>query len=143
MDILSKGVNALLKCIDEPQYEALVELHARACASSGVMRMLSAIDPILMEGRAIMYNRRTPVHADTQDPFRGWAVMITFGEFATGGTLHIPRLSLRIRYLPGDVVVLRGRLLEHEVEEWGLGQRVSIAHFTHESLWRYFGMVCP
>ena len=143
MDILSRGINKILESIDKPQYDALVALHEVACHHSGVMKMLSSIDPLLMEGRAIMYNRKTPPHADRQDPYRGWAVMITFGNFTTGGTLYIRRLRLRIRYLPGDVVVLRGRLLEHEVEEWGLGQRVSIAHFTHESLWRHFGMVCP
>jgi hypothetical protein len=49
-----------------------------------------------MEGRAIMYNRQTP-----------------------GGDLYIPRLKLRIRYLPGDMVVLRGRILPHEVRAWG------------------------
>jgi hypothetical protein len=96
--------------------------------------MLSSIDSLMMEGRAIMYNRKTPAHADRQDPLKGWAVMITFGRFISGGTLYIRRLRFRLRYLPGDVVVLRGRLLDREVEEWGLGQRVSIAHFAHESL---------
>lgn len=89
MDILSKGVNKLLESIDKLQYDALVALHQAACMSSAVMRMISSIDPLLMEGQAIMCNRQTPPHADRQDSYRGWAVMITFGKFISGGSLYI------------------------------------------------------
>lgn len=96
-----------------------------------------------MEGRAIQFNRQTPLHPDRQDPRKSWASMITFGKFTTGGELCVPRLNLEMRYLPRDAVVLRGRLLPHEVKAWGPGQRLSIAHFTHESLWQSYGMECP
>lgn len=69
--------------------------------------------------------------------------MITFGNFTEGGECYIKRLKLRIRYLPGDAIIIRGRILAHEVEEWGPGQRVSIAHFTHTALWESEGMRCP
>jgi hypothetical protein len=29
------------------------------------------------------------------------------------------------------------------VEVWEGGQRISVVYFTHESLWRDFGLVCP
>jgi hypothetical protein len=136
-------MNEVMKFVDEPQYEALKKLREEATKRLPYLAGLQASDPLFMEGRAIMFNRQTPVHPDRQDPFKAWATMITLGKFSQGGSLYIPRLKLRIRYLPGDVVAIRGRILPHEVEAWGDGQRVSIAHFTHESLWRLFGMSCP
>ena len=55
----------------------------------------------------------------------------------------IERLRLHILYLPGNAIIICGRILPHEVEEWGPGQRISIAHFTHSSLWKSEDMTCP
>lgn len=67
--------------------------------------------------------------------------MIAFGAFTKGGHCYIKRLKLRILYLPGDAIIIPGRI--HEVEEWGPGQRISIAHFTHTSLRESEGMTRP
>jgi hypothetical protein len=143
MRSLSLVVNKVLETIDKNQFEALESLHTRICQRYPVVEALSSIDPLKMEGRAIMYNRKTPSHIDRLDPLRSWATMITFGEFKEGGECYIKRLRLRLRYLPGDAIVIRGRILPHEVEEWGAGQRISIAHFTHTSLWKSEKMDCP
>jgi hypothetical protein len=143
LEILSHGVNATLEAIDNVQYKALVELRQKAEVQNPFVKAFGCFDSLAMEGRAIMYNRQTPVHPDRQDPFTSWATMITLGTFCEGGDLYIPRLKLQICYLPGDMVVLRGRILPHEVMAWGVGQRISIAHFTHQSLWDSFEMSCP
>lgn len=143
MRSLSLLVNVVLEKIDPNQYEALKTLHTKIIQRSPAVRAISSIDPLLMEGRAIMFNRKTPSHTDRLDPLRAWATMITFGNFTEGGECYIERLRLRIRYLPGDAIIIRGRILAHEVEEWGPGQRISIAHFTHSSLWESEGMTCP
>ena len=143
MQSLSLLVNTLLEKIDPSQFEALKTLHTKICRRYPAVQAMSSIDPLLMEGRAIMFNRKTPPHTDSLDPLRAWATMITFGNFTQGGECYIKRLRLRIRYLPGDAIIIRGRILEHEVEEWGPGQRISIAHFTHSSLWTSEDMTCP
>lgn len=143
MKSLSLLVNTILEKIDKNQFEALASLHAKISQRYAVVAALSSIDPLIMEGRAIMFNRKTPSHTDRLDPFHAWATMITFGNFSEGGECYIKRLKLRIRYLPGDAIIIRGRILAHEVEEWGFGQRISIAHFTHTALWKSEGMTCP
>ena len=143
MQSLSMVVNVLLEKIDNNQFEALKSLLTKICSRSSAVRALTSIDPLMMEGRAIMYNRKTPLHTDRLDPLRGWATMITFGNFSEGGDCYIERLKLRIRYHPGDAIIIRGRILPHEVEEWGPGQRISIAHFTHTSIWESEDMICP
>jgi hypothetical protein len=143
MQSLSLLVNAILEKIDKNQFEALASLQTKISTQYPVVKALSSIDPLIMEGRAIMFNRRTPTHTDRLDPVRAWATMITFGKFSEGGECYIKRLKLRIRYLPGDAIIIRGRILAHEVEEWGSGQRISIAHFTHTALWESEDMTCP
>ncbi|KAF9026918.1 hypothetical protein BDZ89DRAFT_952584 [Hymenopellis radicata] len=95
-----------------------------------------------MEGRAIQFNQTTPNHADRLDPPKGWAVIVVLGHVRSG-TLFFPRLNLRVRYVSGVGVALRGRLLKHKVEVWEGNQRISIAHFTHLGLWNFYGVVCP
>jgi hypothetical protein len=143
MKSLSLLVNTILEKIDKNQFEALASLHAKISQRYTVVAALSSIDPLMMEGRAIMFNRKTPSHTDRLDPLHAWATMITFGNFSKGGECYIKRLKLRIHYLPGDAIIIRGRILAHEVEEWGSGQRISIAHFTHTALWASEGMTCP
>ncbi|KAF8220968.1 hypothetical protein L208DRAFT_1061082, partial [Tricholoma matsutake] len=142
MAVLSNGINAILEYVDKVQYDSLCCLMEAMSKDNPMVKMMLSIDPLVMEGCAIMYNHQTPEHSDTKDPLPAWAVMITFGKFVVGGCLFVQRLCLCIQYLPGDVIVIRGRLLPHEVEEWGLGQRISIAHFTHKSLWKQCGMTC-
>jgi hypothetical protein len=89
-----------------------------------------------------MWNRQTPLHGDLADPLKSWVVLLVLGKF-TKGHLWIPKLQLRLFYEPGTIVIFRGHLLPHEVECWEGGQRVSIVHFTHQSLWDEFGMECP
>src|SRR5882762_6030811 len=65
------------------------------------------------------------------------ALLFAFGEHQ-GGYVFLPHLGLRVRLQPGDVVPLRGRVVPHQIEEW-VGQRITIPHFTHSSLWRALG----
>jgi hypothetical protein len=143
LSYLSEAVNAALQAIDPTQYQALCNMRRAAHERNPLARSLSTIDPLVMEGRAIMYNRQTPLHLDLQDPFTAWAVLVVLGKFDKGGCMYIPRLKLRIRFLPGDLIIIRGRILPHEIEAWSGGQRISIAHFTHKSLWDVFGLTCP
>lgn len=139
---LSIRVNSALRTIDEKQFNALTMLAQRAGERYPHVKAIAVIDPLVMEGRAIQFNRQTPKHADRLDPPNGWAFIVVLGT-VTSGTMYFPRLNHRVRYVSGDAVALRGRLLQHEVEAWDGGQRISIAHFTHAALWKEFGMECP
>jgi hypothetical protein len=140
--VLSHKINSWLKYLDPQQYMALEQLRRAVHERYPFAKAINSIDPLLFEGRAIMWNRQTPLHGDKTDPIRSWVVLVVLGKFRKGH-LFIPRLNLRLFYEPGTVIILRGHLLPHEVEAWEGGQRISMAHFTHESLWREFNMECP
>jgi hypothetical protein len=134
--------NQLLQALDPAQYKALEELKQAARKKYPCISALDSIDPLLQEGKAIMWNRQTPYHVDGADPKNAWVTLMTLGEF-TGGDLLFPSLNLRLKYEPGTIILFKGRRFPHVVESWEGGQRISIVHFTHESLWKEFGMTCP
>jgi hypothetical protein len=138
----SLRINYLLKYLDCKQYAALQELKQAVHSKYAFAKALDSIDPLLMEGRAIMWNRQTSLHLDATDPVRAWVALVVLGEF-TEGYLWIPILNLQMWYEPGTILLIRGHILPHEVEAWVGGQRVSIVHFTHQSLWDEFELVCP
>ena len=137
----SHRINSLLELIDPSQHKALTELRKAVHAKYAFARALDSVDPLLFEGRAIMWNRQTRLHADSTDPIRAWVCLFVLGKFKKG-YLFIPRLNLRLSYEPGTIIFIRGHILPHEVEAWEGGQRVSIVHFTHQSVWDEFNMTC-
>ncbi|KDQ62458.1 hypothetical protein JAAARDRAFT_44817 [Jaapia argillacea MUCL 33604] len=139
LSITSRRINSLIKEVDPSYYSQLEALQSQVLKKYAFAKALKAIDPLLMEGRAIMFNRKTPRHLNHADPPGSWAILFVTGVF-TVGYLFIPQLNLRLQYRPGDVVMLRGRELAHEVEAWVGGQRISVAHFTHQSIWDEHGL---
>lgn len=105
-------------------------------------KAMDAIDGLMWEGRSLQYNRQTPLHPDSTDPPQAWVALVAFGRF-TKGFLWIPRLNLLLFYGPGSIIFLRGHILPHEVLAFEDGQRVSIAHFTHQSLWEEMDISLP
>ncbi|KZP12624.1 hypothetical protein FIBSPDRAFT_754606 [Athelia psychrophila] len=99
---------------------------------------MCAIDPLIYEGREILFNRVSGEHADIQDPPFGWAILAAFGN-NTPVILKLPQLNLHMSFGPGDVIAIRGRVLKHSTTPWASGQRIVIPHFTHSSSWTSFG----
>ncbi|KAK7016253.1 hypothetical protein R3P38DRAFT_3203035 [Favolaschia claudopus] len=112
--LISHRVNCLIDEIDQTHSAQLQELHASACKRYRFYDILGTKDPLYMEGCELMYNRQTPLHADKSDPKNGWAVLVVVGPF-TGGDLFIPCLNLQMRYTHGTMIMVRGKLLPHEI----------------------------
>ena len=140
LEPLSRKINAGLKIVDCEFFDNISHLQEVACKKHASLRLWQGVDPLLFEGRELLYNRCSGPHKDSQDPPLGYAVLFTAGTYTSGGSLVVKKLKLRIRLLPGDAIFLRGRVLEHEIEPWDGGQRISIPHFTHTSLWRDLGL---
>lgn len=133
---LSRRVNAALKIADPTFHKQLDELRKQVEAHEAAADALNKIDPLLFEGREIIFNRHSDYyHRDSQDPQLGYVALYAAGDFK-GGLLDIPDLKLKVRLEPGDLVLFRGRVLRHKIGRWNKGQRISIPHFTHTSLWR-------
>ena len=138
--VLSGRLNQVLELLDPNAASQYKEFREAAEEALPYLRAFAAVDPLYWLGRVILFNSRTPPHQDNSSPPAEWTPLHAGGDFSQGGTLFINDLNLRIRYLPGDLIFFRGRLLSHEVEPWEGGQRISAAYFTHDSLWKQLGL---
>jgi hypothetical protein len=138
--MLSMKVNETVRRVDPIFFQSLKELHEKATAKHPSLAAWTSVDPILFEGRELLFNRLSGPHWDSQDPKLAYAGLFAAGNFTSGGRVHFPGLNLKVRLLPGDFVLLQGRVMQHEIEGWEGGQWISIPHFTHTSLWRDCGL---
>jgi len=136
--LITERLNNVLSILDPAAAFQYEQLQAVATENLDYLRAIRTLDPSYWQGRVILFNRQTPWHRDTRNPPAEWTPLHAAGNFTRGGSLYIHDLKLRLRYLPGDLIFLRGRLLSHSVEPWEGGQRISAAYFSHESFWRYF-----
>ena len=134
-------MNEALSVIDPNAFLAHQDLREKLIEAYPYVRGRAAIDPILFQGRSIIFNHATPNHLDRQDPPIRWTPLIVFGNFHSGGSLIIRRLGLRMSFKPRTCIWLRGRVLPHEIEAFHGGQRISIAHFCHDSVWTKMGLL--
>lgn len=128
-----------MRIADPAFYENLELLRKKVEAKFAIGATMNHEDPLLLEGRELLFNWKSGLHRDSQDPQLGYAGLFAAGSF-TGGDLELPELKLRIRLQPGDLVLIRGRVLKHGIQEWDGGQRICIPHFTHTDLWTHFGL---
>lgn len=140
LETLSWHINEGIRLLDQPLYDGLTLLRQRSEDRHPILKALNHIDPLLLEGREIYFNRQSGLHTDSHDPPKGFAVLTVAGGPFTGGYLRVPQLRVRLRLHPGDLIYLRGRILKHEIEPWEGGTRIAMPHFTHTSLWREAGL---
>jgi hypothetical protein len=136
---ISHRVNAAIKAVDPQHYACADDLRRKIGERFSFARGLNALDPLVMEGKEILYNVSMGPHFDRTDPPLGWGVDCAFG-YHKGGHFICPQLGLRIRFEPGDMLMLRGRMVKHSVEPWTGGQRISMPHFSHSATWRMMRM---
>lgn len=132
---LSRRVNEAVKIADPIFHEQLSELREQVEAHEALADAMNKMDPLLFEGRKIIFNGLSDYHQDSQDPQLGFVALYAAGDFK-GGLLYLPELKLKVRLEPGDLVLFR-HVLRHKIGEWDNGQRISIPHFTHTSLRRH------
>lgn len=138
--VTAQRLNQVLRLLDPKAADQYEKLREAAIRAHSYLRAFNALDPSYWMGRAILFNSQTPPHRDKKIPPAEWTALHAGGKFTKGGCLYVRELKLRIRYLPGDLIFIRGWFLTHEVELWEGGQRISVAYFTHESLWKQFGL---
>lgn len=124
--------------IDPTAHRAYTQARDQLCKMA-CFESIAAVDYMLFHGRSIIFNRATPRHIDSNDVPEGWAVLLALGDF-DGGELYLPNLGIAIPFPPGALIFIRGGILPHEILAFRGGQRISIAHFVHESVFRHVGV---
>jgi len=89
--------------------------------------------PTAASGVSVIANRASVCHVDTKGSKEWYDFLLTAGTYKECG-FCLPDLQLQLKYLPGTVVALNGRILRHEVLEWKGGDRVCYAHWTRPNV---------
>lgn len=142
LSIITSYVMGAFEQLDPVQHQKMAQLYdwrLRKVASSAAM---AGVDPgMFFEGREMQFNRYSLPHFDTNDPSWAWAIIIYFGTFPTC-SLKFRQLKLKVTLRPGDMVIMRGRDVLHEVCDWLKGERHLLVHFTHHTLWKAADIEC-
>ncbi|CAE6521632.1 unnamed protein product, partial [Rhizoctonia solani] len=77
-----------------------------------------------------------------EDTIKGWTPLDLAGTCKTG-CLALPGLRIKFNYRPGDIILVRGRLIKHGVVDWeGDGNHIFTTSFNHYTEWE-LGEVQP
>jgi hypothetical protein len=121
----------------------LTHLALAAAATEAKARLLSqphtfestSLWPSIFTGIAVIVNRLTPEHKDSGGMHLWYDLLVSAGD-AKGVVLKMPELGAEIRYKPGTIVLLCGKSLIHSVDSWGEGDRICLAHFLKENVFK-------
>jgi hypothetical protein len=94
--------------------------------------------PSIFTGISVMTNRVTPTHLDGKGEHSGYDCLVSIGT-ANAAELNLADLGAVFPYPPRTVVFLTGRVLKHEVKEWGDGDRTCYAHWTRQAVFKKYG----
>lgn len=108
LHLLSKKINDAISLVDPQFFSALSQLSEVSKAKHSSLAIWATVDPLLMEGRELLFNWLSGRHRDSKDPPLAYAGLYTAGNFTSGGSLYIPGLKLCVHLLPGDFVLLWG-----------------------------------
>ena len=89
--------------------------------------------PTAASGVSVIANRASVCHVDAKGSKEWYDFLLTAGTYKEYW-FRLPDLQLRLKYLPGTVVALNGRILRHKVLEWKGGDRVCYAHWTRPNV---------
>jgi len=93
-------------------------------------------------GISVISNRASICHLDVNGHKEWYDILVSAGTYKRCW-FRLPDLDLRLKYLPGTVVALNGRILRHEVVEWEGGDRVCYAHWVRPTLLHALSLPLP
>lgn len=94
---------------------------------------IAALWSSVFTGVAVIANHVTPSHTDRGGHPAWYDTLLNIGTCPTA-TFQLPDLGTTFSYPPGTVISLCGNILKHQVENWGLGDRVCYAHFMRNAV---------
>ncbi|KAJ7186676.1 hypothetical protein C8R46DRAFT_1024702 [Mycena filopes] len=98
-------------------------------------------DPLVFEGREIFMNCETPEHYDTADT-NSWALFIASGN-TRKTKLVTSKMGFTCCYKPGNIIAICGKRVAHTIPKFKDRQHISMACFTHQTLWDQANVEVP
>jgi hypothetical protein len=132
-------MNLVVCATHEDQFQASVRGMAQIKQLNGdVVRDSLKKWPSIFTGHSWIINRKTPAHRDSGGFISGFDYLSIFGTASS--IIKLWDINITAQYNPGTVVALPGKVLVHEVERWGEGDRVCVARWIRGRLLKMHGV---
>lgn len=105
-------------------------------SSDPVMRKWACCWESVYTATTVVSSRTAPPHFDRKGFKTHYDALASFG--AAEAKLVFPQLDAELAYAPGTVIYFSGSLFQHEVPEWGRGERISYASFMRPEILHQF-----
>lgn len=105
--------------------------------------------PSSFSGIAIICNRKTKAHTDTNGDLKWYDYLLSLGSHSMQAGrenrtfLELDQIGAKLSYAPGTVIALSGKLLKHAVRTWDTEDRVCFAHFIRDKIHAKTGLEKP
>lgn len=86
----------------------------------------------VFNGMSVIGNRETPCHRDNNSRAEWYDLLATIGPYRSA-IMELPGIGLRVRYDPGTVMGLSGKIVLHGVAECD-GERVCYAYYMRDTI---------
>jgi hypothetical protein len=93
----------------------------------------------VFSGMQVISNRITMPHRDRNAAKTAYDILVSAGTHQHA-VLSIPDIHTTLSYKPGTVVAICGRVLLHEVPDWGESEHICIAHFMRDAVHDRLGL---
>ncbi|KAG8720629.1 hypothetical protein FRC11_003120, partial [Ceratobasidium sp. 423] len=108
-----------------------VALHQRFVVTNAA----GTSNPIVLSERSYIYNEQAKVQFGEESTIKG-LTLLDLAEACETGRLALPGLGVKFDYRPGDITLIRGRLIKHGVVKWeGDGNHICTTSFNHYTEW--------
>jgi hypothetical protein len=101
-----------------------------------------ALWPSIFSGLGVIVNRMTPSHRDRGASAQVYDLLVSLGTH-TSAILNLSDVQAQLRYHPGTIVLVCGRVLRHGVETWMGGDRICWAHYVRDNVHNRLGLPRP
>ncbi|KAF8595302.1 hypothetical protein BDV93DRAFT_611468 [Ceratobasidium sp. AG-I] len=91
---------------------------------------------------AIVEDRKTQLHADSNGSPRAAEFLTTLGDFS-GGELHLPELKLTLDWGPNTACMFDGRSFQHGVLAYRGARRICLVGYLWKSSMNMLGVTLP
>jgi hypothetical protein len=134
---VEKILNLTLSLIHPGQFQCGLKI-LRRLRCSDLTKDIALKWQSVFTGVSVVSNRITPLHRDRNGRPEWFDLLANYCTGEISPRFLVTELGLDLQYSSGTVLAFCGNILEHEVRDWGLGDRVCYAHFMREKVRKRF-----
>jgi hypothetical protein len=137
-------VNAIMSLVSPELYTLGADAVRKLQSGQGLNQWRESILEwnSVFSGMQVISNRVTPPHRDPKAAKTMYDILVSAGTHKDA-VLCLHDIDTKLHYAPCTVVAVCGRVLLHEVPDWGEGERICVTHYMRDAVHNRLGVPRP